>query len=48
MAGLLGFEPRYAGIKIQCLTAWRQPYCFHIKTNFKLLAIVTVFVAKAI
>ena len=27
MAGLPGFEPGNAGIKIQCLTAWRQPYC---------------------
>jgi hypothetical protein len=25
MAGLLGFEPRYDGIKTRCLTAWRQP-----------------------
>ncbi len=24
MAGLLGFEPRYDGIKTRCLTAWRQ------------------------
>lgn len=23
MAGVLGFEPRNAGIKTQCLTAWR-------------------------
>ncbi len=27
MAGLLGFEPRYDGIKTRCLTAWRQTYC---------------------
>jgi len=26
MAGVLGFEPRYAGIKTLCLTAWRHPY----------------------
>ena len=26
MAGLLGFEPRYDGIKTRCLTAWRQTY----------------------
>lgn len=25
MAGVQGFEPWYAGIKIQCLTAWRHP-----------------------
>lgn len=25
MAGALGFEPRYAGIKTLCLTAWRRP-----------------------
>ena len=25
MAGLAGFEPAHAGIKIRCLTAWRQP-----------------------
>jgi hypothetical protein len=25
MAGVLGFEPRYAGIKTLCLTAWRHP-----------------------
>ena len=26
MAGVLGFEPRYAEIKTLCLTAWRHPY----------------------
>ncbi len=25
MAGVLGFEPRNAEIKTQCLTAWRYP-----------------------
>ncbi len=25
MAGVLGFEPRDAEIKTQCLTAWRYP-----------------------
>ena len=25
MAGVPGFEPGNAGIKIQCLTAWRYP-----------------------
>ena len=25
MAGVLGFEPRNAGIRIRCLTAWRYP-----------------------
>ena len=25
LAGVLGFEPRYAGIKTLCLTAWRHP-----------------------
>ena len=25
MAGLNGFEPLHAGVKVQCLTAWRQP-----------------------
>ena len=25
MAGVPGFEPGYAGIKNQCLTAWRYP-----------------------
>jgi hypothetical protein len=25
MAGALGFEPRYAGIKTLCRTAWRRP-----------------------
>lgn len=25
LAGALGFEPRYAGIKTLCLTAWRRP-----------------------
>ena len=25
MAGVRGFEPRNAGIRIQCLTAWRYP-----------------------
>ena len=29
LAGVAGFEPTNAGIKIQCLTAWRHPYrCF--------------------
>ena len=27
MAGVPGFEPGYAGIKNQCLTAWRYPNC---------------------
>ena len=26
LAGVAGFEPTNAGIKIQCLTAWRHPY----------------------
>ena len=31
LAGVAGFEPTNAGIKIQCLTAWRHPYrCFFI------------------
>ena len=25
VAGVLGFEPRYGGIKTRCLTAWRHP-----------------------
>ena len=25
MAGVLGFEPRYAEIKTPCLTTWRHP-----------------------
>ncbi len=25
LAGVAGFEPTNAGIKIQCLTAWRYP-----------------------
>ncbi len=25
MAGVLGFEPRNAGIKTLCLTTWRHP-----------------------
>lgn len=25
MAGVQGFEPRYGGIRIHCLTAWRHP-----------------------
>ena len=25
VAGVLGFEPRYAEIKTRCLTAWRHP-----------------------
>src|SRR3990167_7686420 len=25
MAGMVGFEPTYAGIKTPCLTAWRHP-----------------------
>ena len=28
LAGVLGFEPRYAGIKTPCLTAWRRPNNF--------------------
>ncbi len=27
MAGVRGFEPRNAGIRIRCLTAWRYPNC---------------------
>ena len=25
MAGLAGFEPTGDGVKVRCLTAWRQP-----------------------
>ena len=25
LAGLAGFEPANAGVKVLCLTAWRQP-----------------------
>ena len=25
MAGLAGFEPTHDGVKVRCLTAWRQP-----------------------
>ena len=25
LAGVLGFEPRNAGVRVQCLTAWRHP-----------------------
>ncbi len=28
MAGVLGFEPRYGGIRIRCLTAWLHPKKF--------------------
>ncbi len=28
MAGVAGFEPTNAGIKIPCLTAWRHPIAF--------------------
>ncbi|GAX87351.1 bacteriophage replication gene A protein [Lebetimonas natsushimae] len=28
LAGLGGFEPPNAGVKVQCLTAWRQPIIF--------------------
>lgn len=35
MAGLLGFEPRYGGIKIHCLTAWRQPICVRKPTQIQ-------------
>jgi hypothetical protein len=31
MAGVLGFEPRYAGIKTLCLTAWRHPYVIYLQ-----------------
>ena len=26
MAGMVGFEPTTAGVKVLCLTAWRHPY----------------------
>ena len=25
LVGLAGFEPTHAGVKVPCLTAWRQP-----------------------
>ena len=25
LAGVAGFEPTNAGVKVQCLTAWRHP-----------------------
>ena len=39
LAGVRGFEPRNAGIRIRCLTAWRYPndwvFAFVIRTSFK-------------
>ena len=26
MAGMAGFEPTHAGVKVLCLTAWRHPH----------------------
>ena len=31
MAGLNGFEPLHAGVKVQCLTAWRQPNNYFLR-----------------
>ena len=28
MAGMAGFEPANAGVKVPCLTAWRHPTVF--------------------
>ncbi len=40
MAGVLGFEPRYAGIKTLCLTAWRHPYMWiNLILRAKILAV---------
>ena len=36
LAGVLGFEPRYAGIKTLCLTAWRHPKIVLVLLSFYL------------
>ena len=28
MVGLEGFEPSHDGVKVRCLTAWRQPITY--------------------
>lgn len=48
MAGVLGFEPRNAGIKTRCLTAWLHPIkkfhfdfnlCFHLHQRFRFFVV---------
>ena len=29
-AGVLGFEPRDAGVRVQCLTVWRYPNSYSV------------------
>ena len=33
LAGLAGFEPANNGVKVQCLTTWRQPKMFNRATG---------------
>ena len=33
LVGLAGFEPTHAGVKVPCLTAWRQPSLFIEKSE---------------
>lgn len=36
VAGLAGFEPAHDGVKVRCLTAWRQPNNSIIVSNLSL------------
>jgi UDP-glucose 4-epimerase len=40
MAGVLGFEPRYAEIKTQCLTAWRYPNNLYLTVQQKVAGVL--------
>ena len=35
VAGVPGFEPGHAGIKTQCLTAWRHPNKLYLSSMFE-------------
>ena len=43
MAGLNGFEPLHAGVKVQCLTAWRQPNKF-LKSSSRQEILYTIYI----
>ena len=40
MAGMAGFEPTNARVKVWCLTAWRHPYIYIKSTPVDLIPLV--------
>ena len=41
VAGTDGFEPSNAGVKVQCLTAWRRPSVWQLVSCNRLVAYIS-------